>query len=185
MILFIIIWSAWFLSEILLNLMLRSGESDKRNEDKGTLSVIWILIGTANCVGIMVTVNYYLPIVASPLIQYFGLFLIVAGMVIRFIAVWSLGKLFTVDVTIREGHKIKQDGLYHLMRHPSYSGSLLSFIGFGFSLNNWLSLIIISVLITIAFLYRIRIEEKLLKTQFGEDYSEYMKKTYRLIPWIY
>jgi protein-S-isoprenylcysteine O-methyltransferase Ste14 len=64
-------------------------------------------------------------------------------------------------------------------------GSLLSFLGFGVSLNNWASLGIIFVLVTIAILLRIRTEEKVLLEQFGTGYADYMKKTRRLIPWIY
>jgi protein-S-isoprenylcysteine O-methyltransferase Ste14 len=96
-----------------------------------------------------------------------------------------LGRLFTVDVTIRDNHQIKKDGVYRFIRHPSYSGSLLSFIGFGISLNNWLSLISVIALITIALVRRISIEEKVLTNQFGADYLEYKRRTYRMIPWIY
>ena len=106
-------------------------------------------------------------------------------MVLRFISIRTLGKLFTVDVTIRTDHKLKKDGVYRRIRHPAYSGSLLSFIGFGLSLNNWLSLSFVTILITIAFLHRIKIEEKLLTDKFGADYLDYKRKTYRLIPWIY
>jgi protein-S-isoprenylcysteine O-methyltransferase Ste14 len=106
-------------------------------------------------------------------------------MIIRFIAIYSLGRFFTVDLTIKDNHKIKKDGLYRLLRHPSYSGSLLSFLGYGLSLNDWISLIVIFIPVTIAFLYRIRIEEKLLTDQFGNDYIDYMKKTNCLIPFIY
>jgi protein-S-isoprenylcysteine O-methyltransferase Ste14 len=111
--------------------------------------------------------------------------IILAGMVFRFMAILSLGKMFTVDVTIRDNHLIKKDGLYKTLRHPSYTGMILSFIGFGISLNNWISLIIIIVLVVPAMLYRIKIEEKLLIDHFGSDYVEYAKKTYRLVPWIY
>ena len=106
-------------------------------------------------------------------------------MTLRFISVFTLGKMFTVDVTIRENHQIKTDGVYRYIRHPSYTGSLLSFTGLGLNWNNWLSLITLFVLITISFIYRIRVEEKLLTGQFGSKYLDYMKKTYRLLPWIY
>ena len=92
---------------------------------------------------------------------------------------------FTVDVTIRDDHKIKKDGLYRLIRHPSYSGSILSFIGFGISLNNWISLFIISLPVIFAMIHRIKVEEKLLVARFGKEYVDYMRKTFRLIPWIY
>ena len=182
---FIIVWSIWALSEIILSRLLRSGQSDKKGQDKGSFRIIWMTVGIANALGIFCTVYFNFPISSLIIIQYLGLFLILTGMTIRFIAVWSLGRLFTVDVTIRENHIIKKDGLYRIIRHPSYTGSILSFIGFGISLNNWLSLVIITVLVSLAMHYRIKIEEKILTEQFGSDYIDYTKTTYRLIPFIY
>lgn len=103
---------------------------------------------------------------------------------IRLIAVFSLGKMFTVDVTIRKDHALKKNGIYKFLRHPSYAGSLLSFIGFGLSLNNWVSLLIVFIAILSVFLLRINIEEKLLLQQFGKEYVDYKKKTAALIPFI-
>jgi protein-S-isoprenylcysteine O-methyltransferase Ste14 len=180
-----IIWIIWCASEILLIRLIRSGSADKRDQDKGSLIFIWILITLAICSGVIVSKLIRIPICAQLLIPYIGLCIVVTGMLLRFYSIRTLGKLFTVDVTIREKHEIKKDGLYKIIRHPSYSGSLLSFVGFGISLNNWLSLIAILILILTAFLYRIKIEEKALIDHFGNDYLDYMKKTYRLIPWIY
>jgi protein-S-isoprenylcysteine O-methyltransferase Ste14 len=185
MIVFIIIWSVWFISEIMVNRLLRSGKNDKKNQDKGSIRFIWIMIGLGNSLGIITCIFLKFPISNHLIVPFFGLFLILAGMALRFISIWSLGRLFTVDVTIRNDHKIKKEGVYRLIRHPSYLGSLLSFVGFGLSLNNWISLLIITVLVSFAMLSRIKIEERLLTQQFGSDYSDYMKKTFRLIPWIY
>jgi protein-S-isoprenylcysteine O-methyltransferase Ste14 len=99
--------------------------------------------------------------------------------------VTSLGKFFTVNVTILEDHKLKQDGFYKYVRHPSYSASLLSLFGYGVSLNNWISLVIVTTAALTAFLIRIRIEEKTLTEHFGSEYVEYKKKTKRLIPFVY
>lgn len=183
MILFIIIWSLWFLSEILLNRLVRSGSSDSKNKDKGSIHIIWITIGFANLAGIISSI--FLPCPMGNVLTYIGLLLIVTGMMIRFIAIWSLGRLFTVDVTIRKDHFIKKDGLYKIIRHPSYTGSLISFLGLGCSLNNWISTIIIITLVTAAMLYRIKIEEQLLIEQFGDEYISYMKNSYCLLPWVY
>ncbi len=182
---FIIIYSIWFISEVLVNRLLRSGQDDKKHQDKGSIRIIWITILVANTSGIVIASFLSRPISNLILLPYFGLFLMIAGMIFRFISIWSLGKMFTVDVTIRDKHMIKKDGLYKLIRHPSYSGALVTFVGFGISLNNWISLIIICVPVAMAFLHRIKIEERLLIDQFGLDYINYMKKTYRLIPWIY
>jgi protein-S-isoprenylcysteine O-methyltransferase Ste14 len=185
MILFYSVWAIWFISEILLNRLFRSGRRDKKGLDKGSVRVIWITIGIANLAAILFAEIDLLPIGKTLIMPYIGLVLIVTGMIIRFIAIYTLGRFFTVDLTIREDHKIKMDGLYKIVRHPSYSGSLISFIGFGLSLNHWVSLAVITIPVATAFLYRIRIEEKLLTDQFGAAYVEYMRNTYRLIPWIY
>jgi protein-S-isoprenylcysteine O-methyltransferase Ste14 len=183
MIIFWIVWALWCLSEILLNLRMRSG--DKKGLDKGSLRIIWIIITVAISSGVILADNTPFLISNRILIPHIGLAVVIAGITLRFLAIWSLGKMFTVDVTIRENHQIKKDGIYKTIRHPSYSGSLISFIGFGLSLNNWLSLITVFVLVTIALMYRIRVEEKILTAQFGSEYLEYKKHTWYLIPWIY
>ena len=158
---FNIIWIAWCVSEILLNRLMRSGINDKKGQDKGSILFIWIMIAIAIFSGIVLQHYCIAPINNGLAISYIGLGIVVAGMALRIISILTLGRLFTVDVTIRENHSIKQDGVYRFIRHPSYSGMLISFIGLGLSLNNWLSLISITTLITIALIYRIRIEEKI------------------------
>ena len=182
---FIIIYSVWLLSEILLNRLVRSGASDKQNADKGSLSRIWIAIFISIPLAVFISMRYYFPIAVTYSIEYSGLGLIVLGILLRLGVIVSLGKYFTVDVTIRSNHQLKKDGFYKYLRHPSYFASLLSFIGFGISLNNWLSLIIITITILIVFILRINVEEKTLIDQFGEEYIEYRKHTSALIPFIY
>jgi protein-S-isoprenylcysteine O-methyltransferase Ste14 len=164
---------------------MRSNSGDKKGQDKGSLRFIWIMIALAISSGFIFANYIKVPISNQPLISVIGLYIIIVGMVLRFISIWTLGNYFTVDVTIRDNHKIKKDGFYRVIRHPSYSGSLLSFIGFGISLNNWLSLTTVVILVMISFLYRITVEEKILIDQFGNEYLEYKRNTYRLIPWIY
>ena len=185
MVIFIVIWSLWFLSELVLRIFLKSGEGDKKNQDKGTLRIIWISVGIGNTLGILCNMIIYIPISTSLIIPYIGLSLIVFGMIFRFFAIWTLGQLFTVEVTIREKHQVKRDGLYKYIRHPSYTGMIISFIGFGLSLNNWLSLFIIIAPVMGSVLYRIKIEEISLVKHFGQEYIAYTKGTKRLIPWIF
>jgi len=185
MTIFITIWAAWFLSEILLNRFFRSSSHSKNNQDKGSIRIIWITIGLANSIGIISALFFEIPVSKSIIMPYFGLSIVLSGMIFRFISIFTLGKFFTVDVTIQKNHQLIKDGVYRFIRHPSYLGSIISFIGFGLSLNNWISLFMISVPVTIAMLYRIKVEEKLLTEQFGSIYIEYVAKTYKLIPWLY
>ncbi|MFT4030783.1 MAG: isoprenylcysteine carboxylmethyltransferase family protein [Siphonobacter sp.] len=183
--LFILVYSSWFLSELLLNRLMHSKADDRQNTDQGSLSLIWITIMISISIAVVVSNLYYWPIRKGILIQYVGLIVIIAGMVLRLTVIASLGSFFTVDVTIRENHTLKKDGFYRYLRHPSYFASLLSFVGFGLSLNNWISFLIVVVAIVGAFRYRIKVEEQALINQFGQDYLDYKKSTKGLIPFLF
>ena len=165
--------------------MLRSKSTDKQNADKNSLAIIWITVVAAITLATVIAMNFYFPIAVNPVIKYVGLAIIYLGILLRIAAIVGLGRFFTVDVTIREDHRLKQDGLYKYLRHPSYFASLLSFIGYGISLNNWISLILVVVAVLIVFKMRINIEEKALIEQFGNEYLEYRKKVKGLIPFVW
>lgn len=181
---FYLVWGIWFLMEILLNRTKKS-KVVKKSSDKGTLNIIWLAILFAISLGIILMYNLNLPFSNNLSVPYLGIFLIIVGVIIRAWAIISLWKSFTVDVAIDENQKLKTNGLYKLIRHPSYLGNLISFIGLGLSLNNILSFLIITILVGSAFLYRIKIEEKALSEKFGQEYDDYMKKSKKLIPFIY
>lgn len=183
--LFTIIYVIWALSEIFISQFLRSKAGDKKNQDKNSLGFIWITIIIAMTLAIYISIHYYFPISAFQTIRYFGLALILTGIILRMVIIRSLGKYFTADVTIKQGHQLKKNSFYKYVRHPSYSASLLSFIGFGLSLNNWVSLILIVAAILFAFIRRINVEEKALTEHFGQEYMDYKRRTYRLVPFIY
>lgn len=114
-----------------------------------------------------------------------GVTLMLAGILIRWAAIYTLGDYFTRTVTILEGHRVVRSGLYKHLRHPSYTGYLLGNLGLGVAFANWLSIAIIFVPILAASLYRISVEERALFENFGEEYSEYARSTKRLIPKLY
>ncbi len=181
---FEITWIVWLISEVLFTRIFRSKSIGPKGPDRNTLNFLWIAITVAITLGVLNSLFFQFP-VAGAWLNYTGLGLMLAGMLIRFKAIYTLGKFFTVDVSIRDDHKLVTNGLYKYIRHPAYTGSLMTFTGFGLSMNNWLSLIIIVVPVLLTFLNRIKIEESTLLNQSGLDYSEYMKRTWRLIPWIY
>ena len=178
-------YSIWFLSEILINRFFRSKKTDKQNADKGSLYFIWLTVIIGIFTAIFVSNKYYFPILKDANVVYIGLFLIFMGIIFRLIIIATLGQFFTADVTIKQNHKLKKDGFYKYLRHPSYFASLLSFIGFGVTLNNWISLAIITILILMTFIVRIKIEEKALIEHFGSEYLDYKKNTKGIIPFIY
>jgi protein-S-isoprenylcysteine O-methyltransferase Ste14 len=62
---------------------------------------------------------------------------------------------------------------------------LLAFVGFALSLRNWIALLIILLPISVAFIHRMNVEEDALSCALGPRYANYMKRTKRLVPFIY
>lgn len=188
-IIFYVLMFLWLFTEVFYKQRLASNETDKKGKDKSSLNILWIIIISSISLSIFVANIHFdtfsLAITDNILIVYLGLLLIFAGVFGRLIIIRSLGKYFTVDVTIRKEHKIKKDGFYSVLRHPSYSASLLTFLGLGLYLNNWIALVIAIIPPFFAFLYRINVEEKALIEQFGQEYIDYKKQTKRIIPFIY
>jgi protein-S-isoprenylcysteine O-methyltransferase Ste14 len=175
----------WLGSEILLVRFRRSKSSETRR-DSFTLWVLWIAIAVAVGGG-----RYFSSLssgsfgAASDTSRVAGIILIVAGIAARWIAILTLKRHFTVDVAITNNHALVTHGIYRYLRHPAYSGTLLSFCGLGFAFANWISLMLIVVLVSLAFLHRIRVEEKVLLDQFGMEFKRYCSSTKRLIPFVF
>jgi protein-S-isoprenylcysteine O-methyltransferase Ste14 len=175
----------WVASEIALVLVKRSKPADSRS-DMSSIRVLWITIATSVTAGVLIGIrsfgHMYRP---ARVLAFIGLALMICGLAVRWVAIFSLKRSFTVDVAVSEGQTIIKSGIYRRVRHPAYSGSLLSFLGLGLCFSNWLSLLVIMIPISMAFLHRIRIEEEALSLAFGREYSDYCASTKRLIPGVY
>jgi protein-S-isoprenylcysteine O-methyltransferase Ste14 len=114
-----------------------------------------------------------------------GLALLVIGIAIRWIAIYTLGKYFTGTVLIRGDHRLVRRGLYKHLRHPAYAGALIAHLGLGLSFSNWFSLSLSVVPYLMAAIYRMHVEEQALREAFGEEYIIYARDTKRLIPKVY
>ena len=114
-----------------------------------------------------------------------GLALLVAGIAIRWAAIYTLGKYFTGTVLIRSDHRLVRRGLYRHLRHPAYTGALVGHLGLGLSFSNWFSLALSVIPFLLAAAYRMRVEEQALRETFGAEYEDYARATKRLIPKVY
>jgi protein-S-isoprenylcysteine O-methyltransferase len=114
-----------------------------------------------------------------------GTVLILLGVVLRWYAIRVLGRFFTRNVAIRQDHEIVRAGPYRYVRHPSYSGYLLSVLGLGVALDNWAALAILLGLNFAVFAYRMQVEEAALAAAFGPAYEAYRHATKRVIPLLY
>jgi protein-S-isoprenylcysteine O-methyltransferase len=173
------------LSELVIAVTKRSG-GGAVSKDQNSLRVLLRVIFLSIFLGIWVsrTARWgWLP--HRHAFERVGVALFVLGTALRWWSILLLGKFFTVDVAIAPDHRLVESGPYRYLRHPSYSGALLAFVGMGLTMGNVLSLLIMLVPIVPAFLWRIRIEESALQGTFGVAYRDYSARTKRLIPGVY
>lgn len=176
----------FFATELALLIFKRAKSGKIKNErDRRSLFILWIAIALSSCAGPWIAAyNFWrLGDYRSVVIIGSGIFAI--GFFIRWIAVYQLGRMFTVNVVISDKHTLKTSGLYKVVRHPSYLGLLLIITGLGITLNSLASLLIMLVPASIALNYRISIEEQALIEEFGVQYTDYKSKVKRLFPGIY
>jgi protein-S-isoprenylcysteine O-methyltransferase Ste14 len=117
-------------------------------------------------------------------IRWLGVLLYKTGGVLRIWPVFVLGRRFSGLVAIQPGHELVTDGVYGIIRHPSYLGAVVMMFGWALAFRSGVGLILAALIIP-PILARIRSEEALLHAQFGEQYDAYRQHTSRLIPGIY
>jgi len=173
-------------SEILLALVKHSRGSGARRQDRGSMVLIWCVIGLGVflALGALSIRSAQVP-VARSILEPVALGLMVGGLALRWTAILTLGKYFTVDVAVHSDHSVVESGLYRFMRHPSYTGFLIVFLGFGVFLGNWVSLVALLVPITLGVVYRVAKEERALLDALGPAYASYCARTKRFIPGIF
>lgn len=107
------------------------------------------------------------------------------GLLLRWWSSLTLGKFFTVVLKTSSDQVVVTRGPYRALRHPSYTGLLLAFVGCGLALANWVGALGSVALLLVALTYRIRIEERALVSALGDEYVGFAASRARLIPYIW
>lgn len=123
-------------------------------------------------------------IIDGDAIRWTGVALSAAGGALRLWPVFVLGNRFSGLVAIQPGHTLVTGGVYRVIRHPSYLGLLINSLGWGLAFRSGVGVLLMVLLIVPVFA-RIAAEEKLLRSEFGEEYDSYRARTWRLIPGLY
>ena len=117
-------------------------------------------------------------------IRWLGVVLSAAGGALRIWPVFVLGHRFSGLVAIQPGHTLVTRGVYGVIRHPSYLGLIINSLGWALAFRSMVGVLLTALTIP-PLIARIHAEERLLRTQFGEQYDAYRSRTSRLIPGIY
>jgi protein-S-isoprenylcysteine O-methyltransferase Ste14 len=176
----------WILSEIVgtwLVPYLRWGRrGETRRADRGSrLAIVSGIIVATTAASLFARAGYSTFPVA---IVGVGIALMFAGVAFRQWAIAVLGRFFSTAVRTVEGQTVVDSGPYHVVRHPSYTGALLTLLGLGLAGGSWEGVLVIVVVAALVFGYRIRVEERLLEEQLGAPYRAYQLRTKRVIPFL-
>jgi len=117
-------------------------------------------------------------------VRWVGFVVFIIGGILRLWPVFVLGRRFSGLVAIQPGHTLVTAGIYRFVRNPSYVGLLLGSLGWALIFRSAAG-VLITALMLIPLLARIRSEERLLADQFGVEYESYRARSWRLIPGVY
>ena len=173
-------------SEVALAFALRSRENVARGADRGSIVVLWTTILLAIFASLQVLSRGWARL-PGPVLSWaaVGITVLFAGLALRWTAILTLRRAFTVDVAIAKDQRIVDHGIYGVLRHPAYAGNLVAFLGMALTYGDWLAGLVLFLPIAAAFSYRMSVEERALGAAFGEDYARYARRTKRLIPFVY
>ncbi len=178
-------YSIWIISElfgaVLIPRLRRRGATRvRRDKGSGALVIFTVFLS--------ISIAFYFGYGGIGMLPdwafYLGILLMFLGVLVRQWAIAILGRFFSLTVQIVEDHKVVEKGPYRLVRHPSYTGVLITFIGLGLAVQSGGALLVLLVVFGVSFGYRMLVEERTLLSELGPDYASYMKRTKRLIPFL-
>jgi protein-S-isoprenylcysteine O-methyltransferase Ste14 len=181
---FWLVFYVWVGSEMFLGWKLRPGAGAVAT-DAGSrwllISSIWLGIALGFALAFAVPAAAFTS--ERRTLFYLGIALMVVGLAFRWYSIRVLGSSFTYVVHTRPDQQVVEKGPYRWIRHPSYTGALLTIVGVFVALTNPLSFL--GLIPPLAgYTYRIRVEESALVRDLGEPYVDYMRRTKRLVPFL-
>ena len=182
---FFVVYALWLLSELVIGGIIprsRRHGTPIRYEDRSSR----LLISLSMFLSLMIAFLFAASGIASlpSGAFYLGIGLMIAGILLRQWSIAVLGRYFSRTVGVQEGQAVVDRGPYRLVRHPAYTGSLLTMVGLGFVLQSGGAVLVLIAFFGAAFGYRIHVEEAVLTSKLGDEYVAYAKKTKRLIPYV-
>jgi len=117
--------------------------------------------------------------------QLAGLSLIIASLLIFGWARIALKGMYSGRIRVQTGHVLIQNGPYGIIRHPAYAAYIIMSLGIAIGFSSLIGLVAVPLLLIPGLIYRMNVEEEILRAEFGEQYLHYVLRTKRLVPLIW
>jgi len=161
------------------------GLQERRAQRQATIGYAMLLILVVGLIVLPLCDRRGLAVLPeSPFTRWPGVILAATGYALVFLSGIYLGRLYSAEVTIQEGHKLITAGPYRLLRHPRYLGILLITLGASLVFRTWAGIVLFPFVLALL-LWRIKDEEALMAREFGDAWRVYCRRAWRLVPGIY
>jgi protein-S-isoprenylcysteine O-methyltransferase Ste14 len=178
--------TSWAMIEIAIALQTRVKFSTTGSLEYRSERLIWVVVAIALIASLAIKQMHLAALPIEPSIrQICAIVVFISGLGLRCYAVFSLGQFFSTTVVTQDKHILIKVGPYRFIRHPAYTGLLVSFFAAGFAMGDGLALLTLFCPVAYVLMQRINIEEQWLTGHFGKTYKEYCLHTKKLIPWVY
>jgi protein-S-isoprenylcysteine O-methyltransferase Ste14 len=114
-----------------------------------------------------------------------GLTVTALGVALRYWAIVTLGRFFTSAVMVQADQPVVAHGPFRFIRHPGYAGALFFGVGAALTCANGAAAIFFVLCHGSAFRYRVKLEEAVMLSHFGQTYANYQARTWRFLPFVY
>ncbi len=164
-----------------------SGTGEAIREESGDRS-FWLILPGFLVIFFAAPLEWmYFPewIPRLPWMQAAGIGFIILALIVRIWARAQLRGQYSGHVEITAGHRLVKSGPYRFLRHPGYTGFVIMTLGVAVSFSSLIGLIAIPALLAPGLSYRMKVEERLLIDQFGDEYREYAGRSKKIIPGVW
>ncbi len=188
-IVFVVVMSCWFAFAAVFIFRKKPPAAPDQKRDRASIPGV-ALQGLAYAIVWSIHRQFFSPLVTGVawlelLTAAIAITAAIGSVVLIMAAVRTLGKEWSITARMVEDHKLATEGPYARVRHPIYTGMLGMLIATGLAISHWIALVAAIVIFAIGTLIRVRIEERLLRETFGQQFEEYAREVPAVIPGIF
>ena len=148
---------------------------------------VWLILGLSglSIAAPLIEWAYWHPDLSWRPTVWIGFCILLSGISLRFWAIRTLGRHFTATVQVSAQQPLITHGPYAWVRHPSYLGAYLAFLGSAVVLEAWFGLLLAALAMGLVYRVRIQAEEETLERAFGQAYRSYRFQTWKMLPGLW
>lgn len=141
-----------------------------------TVSLLFLILGIFKIGTIEYTAQF-------DKIRLYALIIYLASSWFQISAFKTLGDNYAQDIVVLKNHSLVKKGIYKYIRHPHYIAQIIIDLSAAATVLSYLVLPLAIIQIPVLIL-RAQAEDNLLQKHFGQEFTEYKKKTGFMIPFI-